>query len=127
MMYDQFFLSLYLFFFFFTSRRRHTSCSRDWISDVCSSDLVVASCLAVHETISLQNSSVRSATASSEKSRIARALPACASGRRWSAAARRRSAAESASGSSPGTTTPASPRSEEHTSELQSRLHLVCR
>src|SRR6266436_7505890 len=27
--------------FFFSSRRRHTSCSRDWSSDVCSSDLVV--------------------------------------------------------------------------------------
>src|SRR5207245_7371869 len=25
--------------FFFTSRRRHTRCSRDWSSDVCSSDL----------------------------------------------------------------------------------------
>src|SRR3989449_10555031 len=30
---------LYLFFFFFSSRRRHTRCSRDWSSDVCSSDL----------------------------------------------------------------------------------------
>src|SRR5256884_640566 len=29
-----------LFFFFFSSRRRHTRCSRDWSSDVCSSDLV---------------------------------------------------------------------------------------
>src|SRR5216684_5639303 len=28
-----------LFFFFFSSRRRHTRCSRDWSSDVCSSDL----------------------------------------------------------------------------------------
>src|SRR2546429_4404166 len=27
--------------FFFSSRRRHTGCSRDWSSDVCSSDLVV--------------------------------------------------------------------------------------
>src|SRR2546422_2317144 len=27
------------FFFFFSSRRRHTICSRDWSSDVCSSDL----------------------------------------------------------------------------------------
>src|SRR3989449_8896764 len=27
------------FFFFFSSRRRHTRCSRDWSSDVCSSDL----------------------------------------------------------------------------------------
>src|SRR2546429_381091 len=28
-------------FFFFSSRRRHTRCSRDWSSDVCSSDLVL--------------------------------------------------------------------------------------
>src|SRR2546422_7626724 len=28
-------------FFFFSSRRRHTRCSRDWSSDVCSSDLFV--------------------------------------------------------------------------------------
>src|SRR5690606_40241243 len=28
------------FFFFFSSRRRHTRFSRDWSSDVCSSDLV---------------------------------------------------------------------------------------
>src|SRR2546422_6226845 len=31
---------MYFFlFFFFSSRRRHTRCSRDWSSDVCSSDL----------------------------------------------------------------------------------------
>src|SRR2546422_11563511 len=29
-------------FFFFSSRRRHTRCSRDWSSDVCSSDLLAA-------------------------------------------------------------------------------------
>src|SRR5687768_18613035 len=29
------------FYFFFSSRRRHTRCSRDWSSDVCSSDLHV--------------------------------------------------------------------------------------
>src|SRR3989449_6110881 len=28
-----------MIFFFFSSRRRHTRCSRDWSSDVCSSDL----------------------------------------------------------------------------------------
>src|SRR2546422_10067664 len=28
-----------LYVFFFSSRRRHTRCSRDWSSDVCSSDL----------------------------------------------------------------------------------------
>src|SRR6266436_2496744 len=31
-----------LVFFFFSSRRRHTRCSRDWSSDVCSSDLLNA-------------------------------------------------------------------------------------
>src|SRR5256884_2832245 len=31
---------LIVFFFFFSSRRRHTRCSRDWSSDVCSSDLL---------------------------------------------------------------------------------------
>src|SRR6266436_2245185 len=30
-----------MFFFFFSSRRRHTRCSRDWSSDVCSSDLTL--------------------------------------------------------------------------------------
>src|SRR5216684_8535418 len=30
------------FFFFFSSRRRHTRCSRDWSSDVCSSDLTLS-------------------------------------------------------------------------------------
>src|SRR2546429_4488167 len=49
--------------FFFSSRRRHTRCSRDWSSDVCSSDLVVEdsvagrrfqmSLLAVFATIAL--------------------------------------------------------------------------
>src|SRR2546429_3687393 len=28
--------------FFFSSRRRHTRCSRDWSSDVCSSDLTLS-------------------------------------------------------------------------------------
>src|SRR6266849_9109564 len=31
-----------MFFFFFSSRRRHTRSTRDWSSDVCSSDLKVA-------------------------------------------------------------------------------------
>src|SRR5205809_5362259 len=34
-------LVLLSFFFFFSSRRRHTRCSRDWSSDVCSSDLPI--------------------------------------------------------------------------------------
>src|SRR5687768_18512687 len=32
---------IFYFFFFFSSRRRHTRCSRDWSSDVCSSDLTL--------------------------------------------------------------------------------------
>src|SRR5690606_39685607 len=32
-------LSMLIFCFFFSSRRRHTRFSRDWSSDVCSSDL----------------------------------------------------------------------------------------
>src|SRR6266700_3077072 len=34
-------MGVLLFFFFFSSRRRHTRFSRDWSSDVCSSDLGV--------------------------------------------------------------------------------------
>src|SRR2546422_6552369 len=30
---------MFFLLFFFSSRRRHTRCSRDWSSDVCSSDL----------------------------------------------------------------------------------------
>src|SRR5256884_893843 len=33
----------FCFVFFFSSRRRHTRCSRDWSSDVCSSDLLTSS------------------------------------------------------------------------------------
>src|SRR5207247_5093507 len=31
--------------FIFSSRRRHTRSTRDWSSDVCSSDLIVLACL----------------------------------------------------------------------------------
>src|SRR5438105_11282467 len=34
-------VSFYFFFFFFSSRRRHTRSTRDWSSDVCSSDLSI--------------------------------------------------------------------------------------
>src|SRR3989449_453492 len=34
-------ISSSIYVFFFSSRRRHTRCSRDWSSDVCSSDLVL--------------------------------------------------------------------------------------
>src|SRR4030043_1825552 len=35
-------------FFFLSSRRRHTRCSRDWSSDVCSSDLAASRKMRVH-------------------------------------------------------------------------------
>src|SRR5690606_39516761 len=38
------FIILSHIFFFFSSRRRHTRFSRDWSSDVCSSDLRRGSC-----------------------------------------------------------------------------------
>src|SRR2546429_7304840 len=38
-MYQSYGDDLMTFYFFFSSRRRHTRCSRDWSSDVCSSDL----------------------------------------------------------------------------------------
>src|SRR5256884_284084 len=36
--------------FFFSSRRRHTRCSRDWSSDVCSSDLIMGVALSTRTT-----------------------------------------------------------------------------
>src|SRR2546429_5737460 len=40
---------MFFFFFFFSSRRRHTRCSRDWSSDVCSSDLAHRRTVSVHD------------------------------------------------------------------------------
>src|SRR3989449_10751387 len=49
-------------FFFFSSRRRHTRCSRDWSSDVCSSDLS-ACCLPPHSLASHLERELRRQTA----------------------------------------------------------------
>src|SRR5690606_39286422 len=51
-------LSLQQGFFFFSSRRRHTRFSRDWSSDVCSSDLYSDE---FARTFSLPYSSIESA------------------------------------------------------------------
>src|SRR5256884_6273944 len=48
-------VSSVLFFFFFSSRRRHTRCSRDWSSDVCSSDLFNVERVPVKSTWDLLN------------------------------------------------------------------------
>src|SRR2546422_4231114 len=97
------------FFFFFSSRRRHTRCSRDWSSDVCSSDLTIRLMESVDTTRDLLAGVLETylSQTSNRMNRVMKQLSIVA--------------------------TVALPliviagRSEEHTSELQSRLHLVCR
>src|SRR2546422_7051625 len=48
----------HFWFFFFSSRRRHTRCSRDWSSDVCSSDLLSSEFQEVHGRAGPQNTAV---------------------------------------------------------------------
>src|SRR2546429_6370713 len=52
------------FFFFFSSRRRHTRCSRDWSSDVCSSDL-----RSVDAQLEMESSETRAARLGAERCR----------------------------------------------------------
>src|SRR3989449_7688956 len=87
-------------FFFFSSRRRHTRCSRDWSSDVCSSDL----------------------EAEDFDGRFSFRLDAAAPLAEVERAVRAAGDVDHVSVGGGGVE-----RSEEHTSELQSRLHLVCR
>src|SRR5690554_7505431 len=90
--------------FFFSSRRRHTRCGRDWSSDVCSSDLEGLSDTdkeALYHTIGL----------GALKYFILKVDPK-----------KRILFDPKESVDFAGNT-----RSEEHTSELQSRPHLVCR
>src|SRR5216684_7418526 len=49
---------LLIVLFFFSSRRRHTRCSRDWSSDVCSSDLNYTFALELLEQYRLDRNSV---------------------------------------------------------------------
>src|SRR5207302_6378521 len=53
-----FFFVFLFFFFFFSSRRRHTRFSRDWSSDVCSSDLFLPSSKAKSPSLFCWNYSV---------------------------------------------------------------------
>src|SRR5690606_40680214 len=99
----------------FSSRRRHTRFSRDWSSDVCSSDLrneisweiVTHNCALPNRGTPICDNcwSVRRITYSdiTERTRI------------YAGTAKRSPLEEARS------------RSEEHTSELQSRENLVCR
>src|SRR6266550_4796235 len=47
--------------FFFSSRRRHTRCSRDWSSDVCSSDLGDVDFSALAERFALSGGDIKNA------------------------------------------------------------------
>src|SRR5436309_9272188 len=89
------FLFLFFFFFFFSSRRRHTRFSRDWSSDVCSSDL-------------LRAQGAPPASRCRTGDRLGGGLPSVHLPDHASFVEHH-------------------PRSEEHTSELQSRENLVCR
>src|SRR2546429_4219915 len=92
-------------FFFFSSRRRHTRCSRDWSSDVCSSDLRLRTfvfLLAFGSRLVFFKKSHFDAHVG-EDPRVQLQKRDANLDRGFLA------------------------RSEEHTSELQSRLHLVCR
>src|SRR5689334_23621742 len=91
-----------LCFFFFSSRRRHTRWNCDWSSDVCSSDLPSSRMGRMMATCPGYRSVLYS---------IVRILPAHAHGMV----------------EMPPPVWNASSRSEEHTSELQSQFHLVCR
>src|SRR2546422_5019014 len=112
-------LSLLLcsFFFFFSSRRRHTRCSRDWSSDVCSSDLngpAGGGRRRPAEGIAGWGPSRSRSGPDGEAARVGPAPGAL-------------HAAAGRIDRGPPAGVSALRRSEEHTSELQSRLHLVCR
>src|SRR2546429_3852245 len=95
--------------FFFSSRRRHTRCSRDWSSDVCSSDLALGGksrCVLIRADMDALP--VEEANDVPYRSQHEGKMHAC--GHDGHVAIGLEVA-----------------RSEEHTSELQSRLHLVCR
>src|SRR3712207_7113211 len=103
-----------VWFFFFSSRRRHTRYWRDWSSDVCSSDLID-----LHQRAHIANKAnadlfVSVHTNSLPPGRVARGFQTYTLGMHRAkdnldVAMRENS------------------RSEEHTSELQSRQYLVCR
>src|SRR5690606_40606418 len=100
-------------FFFFSSRRRHTRFSRDWSSDVCSSDLVEDLAVAPESESAQLSQRHGSAYGGNARERVGDLL-------------RRSSWNHNPSREQRGAST-WEKRSEEHTSELQSRENLVCR
>src|SRR5207249_5212816 len=100
--------------FFFSSRRRHTRSKRDWSSDVCSSDLV-GRALPLHgKSQEFESPQVHTVRFRRDSSRVP------------GKTALLRRAGLFCLGSQ-GDMEDYVERSEEHTSELQSRFDLVCR
>src|SRR5256886_9967470 len=97
----------------FSSRRRHTRFDCDWSSDVCSSDLVLLRRM-VGNRVSCPDSAARSV-----RPFVPRAQPILILKDSFS-----RQVKVSPLNCS---TVATAPRSEEHTSELQSQSNLVCR
>src|SRR5256884_3941566 len=101
--------------FFFSSRRRHTRCSRDWSSDVCSSDL---SCDSLGSFSCPRG--IRAGILCDFFGDAGSALLSVFRGVSYAVSVGSAFPMVEMAGSGLW-------RSEEHTSELQSRLHLVCR
>src|SRR2546427_8416870 len=97
--------------FFFSSRRRHTRFDCDWSSDVCSSDLISSCELALRKPRS--EAELREVLASNLED--LRRMAGIVADMLFLSQADRGQGARLA------------PRSEEHTSELQSQSNLVCR
>src|SRR2546421_7102796 len=122
-----FYLRIIFIFFFFSSRRRHTRSDRDWSSDVCSSDLYgeMALSYALHRIESQDTQKLTNYGEFLEKfppthevQIIENTSWSCIHGvERWRANC----------GCNAGHPGWSQERSEEHTSELQSRSDLVCR
>src|SRR2546429_6922280 len=109
------------FFFFFSSRRRHTRCSRDWSSDVCSSDLdfvkkddgIQMTSHLLGELAAFFIANVAWRRANQPRDTVLLHVLAHVDADHQLLVVEKKFRQ--------------STRSEEHTSELQSRLHLVCR
>src|SRR5204863_2465144 len=101
-------LIAHVYDFFFSSRRRHTRSLRDWSSDVCSSDLpiFVGETYSVSATGGLSGNPVTFSSLSTNVCTVSGGTATLIHA---------------------GTCVLAADRSEEHTSELQSRRDLVCR
>src|SRR2546429_2615380 len=128
-------------YFFFSSRRRHTRCSRDWSSDVCSSDLL---CLdpagfrrfggpccrswrrSFRERVWIRTDRLASSTLV-PLARFQGKTPGRPKVRQDQSHSRPRDICYGLYTKNPCEIRVSNNRSEEHTSELQSRLHLVCR